>query len=205
MDISIPIIKKVNKESISDYSLIDFIKMVNDLNQSVETSLDSVINESDVFDDISSTDGEERLANILLMISLLFNRYSSIDKKIKCYAFQNNKSDFYSLFIEDIFEYIENEGHDVTIFEFLEFLSNLIIKRHLYESTLRLYDSGTKNWLFLEENGYVFSENKKIDYYARDNRWGSVRSLLSDLGLLNIYNDRLELSERGIQWLKRIG
>lgn len=195
--------KITNHKIRNNLTLLEFNNIINELNGNNPTNLSSFLNESFVFDEINAKEWEERLSNILIMLFLLFNRYSIIDDEIKDFAFRDKKSSFHSIFINDVFDFIK-ENEKMTIYRFLKCLCDLIIRKHLYESTLRLYDSNTKNWLFTEENGFLYSAGKKIGFGTRDNRWDSIKSLLNDLRFLDESDDRIILTAKGIEWLKRI-
>ncbi|MDI9436910.1 MAG: hypothetical protein QM405_02415 [Euryarchaeota archaeon] len=191
--------KKINK----DLNLSDLIEVIDALSGNDISDLNDFVNESFIFDGIRSKDPEEKLVNILIMLILLYRRYLSIDTEIKDYAFNNIGHSFYSLFISDIVKFIEENG-EISIYEFLDYLCDLIIKRHIFESTLRFYDSNTRNWLFTEEDGLLFGESKKIPIGTRDNRWGSIKSLLLDLNFIYEVDGKISLTEKAIIWLKRI-
>lgn len=189
--------------NILNLPISNFINFLSDLNNGNKTSLDSLFNESYFFDSIKTKDKEERLLNILIMIFLLYIRYCNIDQKIKDFAFQDKVNEQYSLSIDDIFNFIQING-EVKISEFLDYLCNLIVKKHLFESILRLYDSNTRKWLFLEENGHLYTEDKIISYDTRANRWYSITSLLNDLEFIDKSGKFVLLTSKGIEWLKKI-
>ena len=195
--------KSLNQDINHEMRFSEFIELINNLLEDDLSNLDSFINESLIFDEINSKDHEQKIANIIIMLALVFRRYSVIDTKIKDFAFSDKKSGFYSLFIKDIFKFIENHG-EITIYGFLEYICDLIIRRHLFEATLRLYDSNTKNWLFTEDNGLLYSVGKKIPLSTRDNRWNSIKSLLSDLNFIKETEEIIVPTQKGISWLKKI-
>ncbi len=193
----------LNTKIHEDLNLSDLIAILDTLSENDLSDLNDFVNESIIFDGINSKDHEEKLVNILMMLILLYRRYLSIDTEIKDYAFSNIGHSFFSLFITDIVKFIEENG-EISIYDFLDHLRDLIIKRHLFESTLRFYDSNTRNWLFTEEDGLLFGEGKKIPIGSRDNRWGSIKSLLTDLNFIHESDGNISLTEKGIKWLKRI-
>lgn len=193
----------LNREINHNMKLSEFIDIIDNLFEDNLSNLDILVNESIVFDEIKSSEQEKKLANIFIMLALVYRRYLAVNNKIKDFAFNDKRSGFYSLFIKDIIEFIK-ENQEMSIYGFLEYLCDLIIKRHLIESTLRLYDSNTRNWLFVEEEGLLYGEGRKIDIGSRDNRWGSIKSLLSDLNFISEIDGHIVTTEKGISWLKRI-
>lgn len=106
--------------------------------------------------------------------------------------------------MDSIFEFIQNNLSKITIEQLIEKLAIIIINRHLHETSTRL-SIGTKNWVFLEEDGRLYYERTNlVTFGPQDNRWDSIKNLLLDLDFIYINKNRLNITNKGIEWLKRI-
>lgn len=191
----------INRES----KLSDILNRVHVINGSYFTSLNSKINESLLFDNLFNDESnEDILSHVIIFLLLLFEKFNSIDDTIKEKNHHNIINGFEFLYINSIFEFIEDNLSKVTIEQLIEKLTLIIINRHLYETSTRL-SIGTKNWVFLEEDGRLFFERTNlITFGPQDNRWDSIKNLLLDLDFIQITEDRLKITNKGIEWLKRI-
>ncbi len=185
-------------------TLAEIIERTGKLNGTgVKSSLHSSINEADLYNRLWTREHEELLASFILMLALLFHRYSQItpfNSKLNDY----DDSDPNLLNIEALFEYIEVKGADLHIIPFLSHISRLIVNRHLLESASR-FAYGTKNWLFAEEEGRLYSTRDPVHMSPRDNRWQSIRTLLQDLAFIEQTDEgNLIVTKKGLEWLKKV-
>jgi len=176
------------------------------MQQIIKEGLIPTLNESNIYDSISSLqDNEAILGNILIMLILLRWRYLSISIEIKKTARQRKQIDIEdTLFIENLFHFIEKNAEMDVLF-FLSLLFDWVIRRHLYESAVRFRQNNTKNWLIVEEDGRLFfSRSQLIDISPRDNRWGSILSIMKDIEMVE-GDSQYKLTDKGVIWLKKAG
>ena len=195
------ILKTISKIDVNADSKIEIV--IQAIQSPSEEGLKSEINESKLYDNISSTDKlEEIVANVFAMIALLKRRFGTIDKRIIDEA--RIEKDLYiqdKLRIDKLFEYLD-ENKDQGILSFLKYLVNSIIERHLYEANVRM-SWGTKNWLFVEEDSRLFFSKKDlIRIHSRDNRWHSIMTLMQDIEMIKV-DDKVSLTDKGKQWLQQ--
>jgi hypothetical protein len=188
-------------------TLSDLIGEINNLNGG-KSNLNSPINESQIFEYIRGAKYlEDQLVGILILLCLVHLR----NQKIKDHVKEYRRSSGEELKIPDrlnleyIMGTIDQRKDEITIQEFISNLIQDVIKRHQYESANRFFSNGTKNWIFTEEeNRLYFARSKYVDFNPRDNRWGSLRSLLLDLKFLRMEDNRIKLTSKGIEWLRKI-
>jgi len=169
-----------------------------------KSSLNSRLNESDVYDYLGSDNPEVFLSEFIIMICLLYIRYYQIFIDLKgIKEFKNNSLTTEQINIDQLFNYIKINKTELTIVPFLSNLSRIIVNRHLLESAQR-FANNTKNWIFVEEEGHIFSAREPIRVTTRDNRWQSIRTLLEDLEFIDSEGDSsLLVTEKGLEWLKK--
>jgi len=187
-------------------SLNDLIVQIIKINGEYEkSSLNSKLNESDVYDYIHSDKPEILISQFILMICLLYIRYFQVNANSK----EENKIKTNSLGIEHIdihmlFNYINVNKRNIKLKQFLSDISKVIVNRHLLESAQR-FANNTKNWIFVEEEGQLFSAREPIIVHTRDNRWQSIRTILEDLEFIDLdENSCLSVTEKGLNWIKII-
>jgi hypothetical protein len=199
--------RSLGEEFSGNSTILDIIDRLEKLNGEERTSLNSSINESSVFDNIERTDIlEEKLAHILVMLCLLESRYWITSDRIRNYKVAARKSELThpKLDITLVLTLKKNHGGQ-KILEYLKYLVIDVVDTHLSESAQR-YGSGTRNWIFTEEEGNLTSARTElIRVYSRDNRWESIRNLLVDLKFIKISNNHFNLTSKGELWLKKIG
>jgi hypothetical protein len=174
----------------------------------LRTGLNSPINESAIFDMINtSTNIEDQIAGIVVMLSLLTKRYLSTEETIRNFGRLkdgNLAASSENLSIHRIIREIVEHGADIQFRKYIEVLMERVINQHIIESVSRLSSTGTRNWIFTEEDGRLyFSRRSFVDFDARDNRWNSIRSLLRDIGFVTEQGGRLLLTEEGATWLSK--
>lgn len=191
----------INKES----KLSDILNIVHMTNGSSFTSLNSKINESLLIDNLYDAESnEEIVSHAIVFLLLLFDKFNSIDDIIKEKNRQTVINSIEFLYMDSIFEFIQNNLSKITIEQLIEKLAIIIINRHLHETSTRL-SIGTKNWVFLEEDGRLYYERTNlVTFGPQDNRWDSIKNLLLDLDFIYINKNRLNITNKGIEWLKRI-
>ena len=169
-----------------------------------KSSLNSRLNESDVYDYLGSDNPEVFLSEFIIMICLLYIRYYQIFIDLKgIKEFENNSLTTEQINIDQLFNYIKKNKTEIKIIPFLSNLSRIIVNRHLLESAQR-FANNTKNWIFVEEAGHIFSAREPIRVTTRDNRWQSIRTLLEDLEFIDLEGDSsLLVTEKGLEWLKK--
>lgn len=189
----------------SDSLISNLIKVINNINHSNKTSLDSKINESFIFDNLyNATSIESKLANILVILLLLYKRSELIEHQIKNYNYHDQDDRLESLSMKAIFNFIKNNDEEINIMGFLKDLCRNIINKHLYEVARRL-SIGTKNWIFLEEDNRLYFERKSyVGFGPQDNRWLRIRNLLKDLQFIEFSENEVNLTDKGEIWLRRI-
>lgn len=191
----------INNES----KLSDILNIVHKTNGSSFTSLNSKVNESLLIENLNAADSnEEIVSHAIIILLLLFEKFNSIEVDIK----EKNRHEIINgiefLYMDSIFEFVETNLSKITIEQLIEKLSIIIINRHLYETSTRL-SIGTKNWVFLEEDGRLYFERTNlVTFGPQDNRWDSIKNLLLDLDFIQIKEDRLKITNKGIEWLKKI-
>ena len=192
------------KELNGSSSFSDLLESLNTINGTSKTNLDSIINESILFDNLyNSKSKENKLANVLIFLLLLYNRYNLIEEYIKNYNPENDIRELNSLSMNAMFNFIKINS-DKTINECLSIICKSIINKHLYETALRL-STGTHNWIFLEEDNRLYFERKNYVWFGpQDNRWFSIRNLLNDLNFIEFVDDKVNITDKGLSWLERI-
>lgn len=183
--------------------IIDRISGINGKN--TKSSLHSRMHETDVYAKLCSReyDAEHILCECILMLSLLYVRYYQNSQFI-LRSDHDRFLEIDQLNINSLFNYIQINRGNLKIVPFLSKLGQMVVNRHLLVSAQRLAE-GTKNWMFTEENGRLFSAREPVYMRHRDNRWQSVQMLLQDLEF--IYHDRksnLFLTHKGLKCLKAI-
>ncbi|AKB47208.1 hypothetical protein MSKOL_1431 [Methanosarcina sp. Kolksee] len=183
-------------------SMKEIFLRIAQINENTKSSLNSDLNESDIFNDLNVENLEIFLAKSITFLGLLYHRYNQnlqfIEKPLKV-------NDISSLQIEDLFSYLENNGEDENITSFFTELFRVLINRHFFISAQRFAENNTKNWLFTEEDGRLYSARIPIKISPLDNRWSSIRTIMTDLGF--IYRDsysELKLTDKGLLWLQQI-
>jgi hypothetical protein len=188
--------------------LEDIISQIIKMNgTSGKSSLDSKFNESISFDKISEPDHPVIfLSEFIIMVCLLYIRYYQISARLLPRSESNNNvlgTD--QVDIDLLFSYIKSNRSNLKPILFLSDLSRVIVNRHLLASAQR-FATNTKNWIFVEENGYIFSAREPIRRIrTRDTRWQSIRTLMKDLDFINLdEKSRLFVTEKGSNWLKKV-
>lgn len=199
--------KRLEHEIDSNSTINDIVNHLEKLNKKgVKTSLDSKINESEVFDDVSNASSlENQLGDIVILLCLLYVRYKLTPAPIRKYGLvSEDEFKLDSLSIHNIFTDIEKHGDETGIFEYLTDLAKVIVNRHLFEAARRL-SWGTRNWIFTEEDNSLFFARRDYVYFSpRDNRWWSIKSLLKDLQFIEEKDSKIVLTKRGREWLSKI-
>lgn len=193
------------KEKLNGPSTIsNLTETIDNVNGSSETNLDSNINEAKLFEILYNSDSnEEKISTILIFLMLLYNRYNQIEEEIREYNRWDGDEDIGSLSITSMVNFIKLNP-DKTINEYLKDICKLVINKHLYETAIRL-STGTKNWIFLEENNKLYFERKNYVWFGpQDNRWFSIRNLLYDLQFIQYADDKVNITDKGLKWLERI-
>lgn len=151
-----------------------------------------------------SESNEEIISHAIIFLLLLFEKFNSIEDDIKEKNRQEIINGIEFLYMDSIFEFVKNNLSKINIEQLIDKLIKLIINRHLYETSMRL-SIGTKNWVFLEEDGRLYFERTNlVTFGPQDNRWNSIKNLLLDLDFIQITGDRLKITNKGIEWLQRI-
>lgn len=183
----------------------DILTAVAAINGGEQTGLDTPINESNLFTRIKDADSwQETAAVCLLLLLTLTFRYEQISQGVRNQAYETkDKLVVDSLAIESFMQEVPDRAEE-SYTEFLQELLRKIKRKHLFEAS-RSLRNGTRAWLFTEEDGRLyFARQRPIPVGARDNRWGSIESLLTDLDFITEQDDRTVLTERGVTWLQRI-
>ena len=174
--------------------------------QVTKTSLESKVNEADTYDVIrKGTSNEERLAAILVMLVLLRKRFLVIKGAVSetSSTIDEHRLVPDTLRLANVLASID-EKRSVSILVYLKYLIEIVINRHLLESTSRL-SWGTKNWIFSEEAGVLYPARRDLVVIRpRDNRWSSILNLLLDTKFVRKNNGRIDLTEKGELWLSKI-
>jgi hypothetical protein len=183
-------------------TMMKIFTRIGQINEDSRSSLNSGLNESNIYNNLYDKNSETFFAKSIVFLGLLYHRYNQnlqfIDKT-------HNVNDFSSLLIEDLFSHLEKNGDDIHIAPFFSELFRVLVNRHLFVSAERYASNGTKNWIFTEEDGRLFSARTPIAISPRDNRWPSIRTLLTDLGF--VYRDsdsNLKITDKGALWLHQI-
>lgn len=166
-----------------------------------KTSLKTEVNEKNIaLSARKSVTPEEKIANLLILFLLLKHRFGNFSKRqIKGCDFKEEK--LFSVVPKRVYTNLE-EG-DLT--DFIKTELTLVKNRHRLIASKKFSLNGTKAWLVTEED-------ERLYYYGRDYRrtlyreakWSNVLSLLGDMGLMKVQQDRRCLTELGETWLKKI-
>ncbi|TAJ44054.1 hypothetical protein [Methanofollis fontis] len=185
-------------------TLAEVIDRTGELNGTgVKSSLHSPINESDLYNRLRTQEHDEFFADFVVMLSLLFRRYSHTPP-LNSHLSSDDDSNPDLINMETLFAHIEANGSDIHIISFLSHVSRLIVNRHMLESVSR-FAYGTKNWLFTEEEGRLYSTRDPVHMTPRDNRWQSIRTLLQDLAFIEQTDEgNLRVTKKGLEWLEKI-
>lgn len=185
----------------------DALSAIENLNGSKQTNLNSTINESGLYSRIRNAAGwqEKAVASLLLLLTLKFRYDQYSDDFMEAAGVDPEERVVRGLLdIGSMFEELEAREHD----DLDSFLQDLIIwtkRQHVFEASRRLRNSNTRAWIFTEEEGRLFfTRQSLISISPRDNRWGSIESLLTDLNFVEEQNDSTVLTEKGVEWLQRI-
>ena len=112
----------------SDSLISNLIKVINNINHSNKTSLDSKINESFIFDNLyNATSIESKLADILVILLLLYKRSELIEHQIKNYNYHDQDDRLESLSMKAIFNFIKNNDEEINIMGFLKDLCQILL------------------------------------------------------------------------------
>lgn len=196
----------LNSNIKTNSKISEVLEHIMKLNGTAKTNLNSIINESIIYDNIDDSESlEEMVAYLQIFFILLFNRYKSIKNDITNYYTINKDLEPFSLFISEIFqEFEEKVLNQKTMDQFLNFICSKIIERHLYVAATRL-STGTRNWLFIEEDNRLFFDRKlPVIFHPQENRWLSIRNILLDLKFIQNETKHVILTGKGLEWLKRI-
>lgn len=185
----------------------DALSAIEHRNGSKNTDLDSPINESELYTRIRGADDwqEKAAASLLLLLTLKF-RYDQFSNDFKENAGVNSEENRVRgrLDISSMYEEVEARVDD-TLVSFLQDLFIWTKRQHVFEASRRLRNSNTRAWIFTEEEGrFYFARQSPISVGPRDNRWGSMESLLTDLKFVEEQDDKTVLTEKGEEWLQRI-
>ena len=83
-------------------SISNLLESLNTINGTSKTNLDSIVNESILFDNLYNSESKEnKLSNILIFLLLLYNRYNLIEDYIKEYNPVNDEEELDSLSINE--------------------------------------------------------------------------------------------------------
>jgi|GEM_PF-1884491 len=184
-------------------SMMAIFSQIGQINKYSKTSLDSSLNESEIYDTLYYKNSEIFLADSIIFLGLLYHRYN---QNLQFIDETRNVNDISSLLMEDLFNYLEENGDGIQIIPFFSELFRVLINRHLFISAERYASNGTKNWIFTEEDGRLFSARTPIAISPRDNRWPSIRTLLTDLDFVarDPDSNNLIITEKGTLWLHQI-
>lgn len=167
-----------------------------------KTTLNNNLNEHNLLIKIiQSQDATEGMGLTILLFLLCKYRYSFFDEKqLQILSYKHEK------FVNVSPEYIYESSEKISITEFPKWIFKFVIKRHRHASAKKLLNSGTRAWLFTEEDDELFF-NKEYWFNAyRDGKWRNVLEILHDLGLVkkNSAEKLWEITKDGEDWLKRI-
>lgn len=196
--------QRLGKKIDESLKVADIISCVEELTgPGAKTRLNSKINESQTFDNIRNAASlENQLAEVLLLLSLLYHRYWQTSANVKGYGSNIEFSD--PLNIEKVFNDLKGPSSNLPIFDYLGNLADKIVNAHLAESARR-FAGGIRKWIFTEENSELYFARKDlVEFYPRDNRWSSIRSLLTDLQFIQEKDSKIILTDKGREWLSKI-
>lgn len=195
---------RLNKKINTDSRIVDIIQLIDDLTvHTTKTQLGLMVNEAQTFKNIEKSSClEDQLAEILILMCLLYHRYEKTAGNLKnlfsCKGFSEQIS------IHTVFSDIKNSDSELSVFYYLTKLVDKIVNVHLSEASLRL-STGVKKWIFTEENNELYPARKKlVKFEPRDNRWGSMKSLLLDLQFIQKKDSKIVLTDKGKEWLNKI-
>jgi len=187
-------------EKTSFNELINSLSLI--IGDNKRSSLDSKINESQVFHNLKGGSNEFIISEAMIMLFLLYIRYQQNSKFVPKKSGDNEFS-INILNIDELFALISEKKAELTIVSFTAYLFKTIINRHLLKSAER-FANGTRNWIFTEEENRLYPARDPIHTSARDNRWSSIRTLLLDLQFIEKDENNLIISKKGRLWLERI-
>jgi len=168
------------------------------------TTLKSSINERILLNSLyGSKTNEEKLTLVLLLLILLRKRLDHLPTEIlKNYSTSESSLVFDELNVINIMKDFDNSD-EVSIQTYLEKLIEKVIKKHLFESARR-YRYRTKNWVFTEDNGYLYPSGRRlVRVNDKNNRWNPIFNLLLDTKMIQASND-VTLTTKGKSWLQMI-
>jgi hypothetical protein len=181
------------------------LSAIEERNDRKRTWIESPVNEKILYDKISSSDSwREASALSVLLILLLKHRYELTEDRIRKYESDSMEGGRYvnQLDIDAVLGELSGET------DIAEFAGDLMIKiknRHRIRATSRFDDTGTKAWLFTEQDGRLSPSNQDgFRPRTRDNRWGSIETLLTDLNFVHTEDEKTVLTQRGEKWLSQI-
>lgn len=152
-----------------------------------QSSLKCELNESDIYDRLIKNKMEPFFSECFILLGLLKIRYENSQFVIQ----SKSISALASLNIEDLLGYLKANGDSESLEDFLSKLMQTIVNKHLFVAVQR-FAYGTRNWIFVEEDERLYSTSRDVRINPRDNRWGSIRSILTDLGFIFQNHDQLE-------------
>jgi len=165
-----------------------------------KTNLRTRPNERECFmNGLQAETTEAEFANLLVLLCLLKYRYSHFTKaqlEVLRYSEEKMQSLTPTQFYKDVMR------GDIDLF--LRRLLELLVDRHKLIASIK-YESGTRFWLFTEEDGVLFHYGKPYDFRAyRESKWRNVVELLCDMGLIQKVGKALKISKMGRSWLQKI-
>lgn len=185
-------------------TLENLVNLINKVNLNKISDLNSHLNESIVYDIVLETDSvEEKLGASLILLVLLRKRFDFISPEI----LHDHVTTEEEIIIDElnIFNFIhdfDNSGQK-RLADYLESMFGKICNKHIFESSKRYHDR-TKNWIFSEDDGYLYASGRKlVQIHERNNRWNPIFNLLKDAHMLEDA-DTIRLTKKGKQWLKMI-
>ena len=178
---------------------LDFENLETNINIIKDVKLNSDFNEYLILLKILDRRGtlEEDIYNIVLLLLLLKIRYNQFDQE------QLNLISMTGHLFGP--EQLFNKMNGCSGRDFILFLIDKIIERHVLTSLMKLKGGNTKSFLFLVENEYIeLYENKFDPNPFRDYIWDNLYSLVLDVGLIELNKEQYELTEEGRLWLKKL-
>ena len=179
-------------------TLNEVSEAIRSINKKDRTDLTAELNEAFIYDRLEESNYEKILKWVFLMFSLLSCRLRELETSIV----KKRQLRQPQLYIKNL---LSPEMLNMDLVSFGRYLINIVIDTHLIESMWRWSDQGTRNWIFIEEEGRLqYARVRPFEARPRDNRWPSIRSILEDLDFLETSNKKIYLTRRGEDWLSKI-
>jgi len=170
-----------------------------------KSDLSNNLNEHTIIENLQTVHGNSEIFGYLALLFLFCKiRFKGFEKNsLRILSFK--KSQFLSINPQSVYEI----SSQIKLEDFPGWLFDFVIKRHRYASAKKFINSGTKSWLFTEEEGKLLHYGKKIKFrWYRDGKWGVVLDILRDLSLvekISVANDSFwKITKEGELWLNKI-